>query len=350
MGNDPVSGKPMVVKDGRFGPYVTDGETNASLRKADSVEELTDERAAELLAERRAPAARRPKKRTTKPTTTKAATATSAKAARQVESPQPSLREAYRPEPAHNGGCAAAFGSHSVAMRWSQWRTTGLFGSDGTQPLDVPTALLPDPLGGLVTGSIVQRPGRSRLGVSRAAPLARQPRQAGPWCAVAPRRRAKRPVPAPRGSGATDRDPGGARPRRLPRTCAVPAVAADRDARHTGPVPTSPGRHPAAAAHLPGRPTGSRAPSSRQAASSARRPGRASCGRADLGPVHVRCCSWSGWWPSSSCSVRRLATSATPRLSPADQAKRTSAGNRAIRPGIDVVTLAAVGRGQVGKG
>ncbi|MPZ82064.1 MAG: type I DNA topoisomerase [Actinophytocola sp.] len=54
MGNDPVSGKPMVVKDGRFGPYVTDGEFNASLRKSDSVEALTDERAAELLAEKRA--------------------------------------------------------------------------------------------------------------------------------------------------------------------------------------------------------------------------------------------------------------------------------------------------------
>ncbi|MGH3861724.1 type I DNA topoisomerase [Actinokineospora sp.] len=54
LGNDPVSGKPMVIKDGRFGPYVTDGETNGSLRKADSVETLTDERAAELLAEKRA--------------------------------------------------------------------------------------------------------------------------------------------------------------------------------------------------------------------------------------------------------------------------------------------------------
>jgi DNA topoisomerase-1 len=54
LGNDPVSGKPMVVKDGRFGPYVTDGETNASLRRGDAIEELTDERAAELLADRRA--------------------------------------------------------------------------------------------------------------------------------------------------------------------------------------------------------------------------------------------------------------------------------------------------------
>jgi DNA topoisomerase-1 len=44
----------MLVKDGRFGPYVTDGETNASLRKGDDVADLTPERAAELLAERRA--------------------------------------------------------------------------------------------------------------------------------------------------------------------------------------------------------------------------------------------------------------------------------------------------------
>ncbi|HUZ44916.1 MAG TPA: type I DNA topoisomerase [Acidimicrobiales bacterium] len=54
LGSDPVSGKPMVVKSGRFGPYVTDGETNASLRKGDEPESLTDERAAELLADRRA--------------------------------------------------------------------------------------------------------------------------------------------------------------------------------------------------------------------------------------------------------------------------------------------------------
>ncbi|WP_395107484.1 type I DNA topoisomerase [Actinomadura sp. SCN-SB] len=53
LGDDPVSGKPVVVKEGRFGPYVTDGETNASLRKGDEVESITIQRAAELLAERR---------------------------------------------------------------------------------------------------------------------------------------------------------------------------------------------------------------------------------------------------------------------------------------------------------
>ncbi len=54
MGPDPDTGLAMVVKDGRFGPYVTDGTTNASLRRGDEVETLTVERAAELLAERRA--------------------------------------------------------------------------------------------------------------------------------------------------------------------------------------------------------------------------------------------------------------------------------------------------------
>ncbi len=61
--DDPVSGKPMVIKDGRFGPYVTDGETNASLRKGDTVEALTVERASELLEIRRAnPSTKKPKK------------------------------------------------------------------------------------------------------------------------------------------------------------------------------------------------------------------------------------------------------------------------------------------------
>jgi len=54
LGEDPVSGKPMVVKEGRFGAYVTDGETNATLRKDDEPETITPERGAELLAEKRA--------------------------------------------------------------------------------------------------------------------------------------------------------------------------------------------------------------------------------------------------------------------------------------------------------
>ncbi|HMH38056.1 MAG TPA: type I DNA topoisomerase [Streptosporangiaceae bacterium] len=75
LGQDPATGKPMVIKDGRFGPYVTDGETNASLRKGDEVAAITDQRAAELLADRRAapPTTRR------KTTTTRKKAATPAR-------------------------------------------------------------------------------------------------------------------------------------------------------------------------------------------------------------------------------------------------------------------------------
>ena len=80
LGNDPVSGKPVVVKDGRFGPYVTDGESNATLRRGDEPESITPERGFELLAEKRAkgPTTR---KRAAKKTTKKAAKKTTAKKA-----------------------------------------------------------------------------------------------------------------------------------------------------------------------------------------------------------------------------------------------------------------------------
>jgi DNA topoisomerase-1 len=80
LGDDPVSGAPMVVKEGRFGPYVTDGTTNASLRSGDDVESLTAERAAELLQARRerGPAP----KRTTKRAAKRAANAKKAAAAK----------------------------------------------------------------------------------------------------------------------------------------------------------------------------------------------------------------------------------------------------------------------------
>lgn len=54
LGVDPVTEKPVIVKDGRFGMYVTDGETNATLRRGDNLEGLTLERGLELLAGRRA--------------------------------------------------------------------------------------------------------------------------------------------------------------------------------------------------------------------------------------------------------------------------------------------------------
>jgi DNA topoisomerase-1 len=63
LGEDPSSSRPIVIKDGRFGPYVTDGETNASLRKGDDVESVTLQRAVELLAERRAAGPAKPRRR-----------------------------------------------------------------------------------------------------------------------------------------------------------------------------------------------------------------------------------------------------------------------------------------------
>jgi DNA topoisomerase I len=54
MGVDPLTDLPLVIKDGRFGPYVTDGESNASLRRGQTPESLTIEQASEMLAEKRA--------------------------------------------------------------------------------------------------------------------------------------------------------------------------------------------------------------------------------------------------------------------------------------------------------
>ena len=77
FGEDPISGKKVTVKDGRFGPYVTDGETNVTVPRAETVEDLTAERAYELLADKRAkgPAPKRTRKTAAKKTTTKKTTA-----------------------------------------------------------------------------------------------------------------------------------------------------------------------------------------------------------------------------------------------------------------------------------
>jgi DNA topoisomerase-1 len=75
--NDPVSDKPIKLKDGRFGPYVTDGTTNATIPRGEDAMEVTFERAVQLLADKRAkgPAP----KRTTRATTTRSSSAKSAK-------------------------------------------------------------------------------------------------------------------------------------------------------------------------------------------------------------------------------------------------------------------------------
>ena len=72
LGQDPATEKPVVIKDGRFGPYITDGQTNVTVPRSEDPATISAERAFELLADKRAkgPA----KKRTTRKTTAKKAT------------------------------------------------------------------------------------------------------------------------------------------------------------------------------------------------------------------------------------------------------------------------------------
>ncbi|MGW3912757.1 type I DNA topoisomerase [Streptomyces sp. NPDC005070] len=110
LGTDPVSEKPVVVKDGRFGPYVTDGETNATLRSDDSVEDITPERGYELLAEKRAkgpakktakkaPAKKAPaKKAPAKKTAAKKTTASKTTAAKTAPAKKTAAKKTATPE------------------------------------------------------------------------------------------------------------------------------------------------------------------------------------------------------------------------------------------------------------
>jgi len=87
LGEDPESGRPVVIKDGRFGPYFTDGQTNVTLRRGDDPATVTPERAYELLAEKRAkgPAKKRTTRKTAaKKTTTKKAAAKKTTTARKT--------------------------------------------------------------------------------------------------------------------------------------------------------------------------------------------------------------------------------------------------------------------------
>lgn len=84
LGTDPATGKAIVIKEGRFGPYMTDGEVNVSVPKSDNIEEISLERAAELLANKRAAGpSKRPAKRAAK-STKKAAAKKSKKAAKKT--------------------------------------------------------------------------------------------------------------------------------------------------------------------------------------------------------------------------------------------------------------------------
>jgi DNA topoisomerase I len=107
LGEDSASGKPIVLREGRFGPYVTDGETNASLRKGDTIESITPQRAIELLAERRAaaPAAKRKPARRSAGTAAKAGTAkaTTAKSTASKAAAKPRATRSAKKTAAENG-------------------------------------------------------------------------------------------------------------------------------------------------------------------------------------------------------------------------------------------------------
>lgn len=92
----------MVIKDGRFGPYVTDGETNASLRKGDEVATITPERAMELLADRRArgPALKRTTKKATAKKTAAKKTAAKKTAAKKTTAKKTTAKKTPAKKPA----------------------------------------------------------------------------------------------------------------------------------------------------------------------------------------------------------------------------------------------------------
>jgi DNA topoisomerase I len=107
LGADPETSSPVVVRSGRFGPYVTDGTTNASLRKGDEPETITIERAAELLADRRAagPPVKRAGRaaKAAKKTTKKAAKKTTKKAATKSTTAQKAAKKATTAQKASKG-------------------------------------------------------------------------------------------------------------------------------------------------------------------------------------------------------------------------------------------------------
>jgi DNA topoisomerase-1 len=113
---DPVSGKPIRVRDGRFGPYVTDGTTNVTIPRGEQPEDITFERAVQMLADKRAkppatkkaPAKKAPAKKA--PAKKAPAKATAAKtttaAAKKPAAAKPATKAAAAKKPAEAAGDA----------------------------------------------------------------------------------------------------------------------------------------------------------------------------------------------------------------------------------------------------
>ena len=295
------------VREGRFGPYVTDGETNASLRKGDDVETITIERAAELLADRRAGGRRR---QAAKKTTAKkareegdgeeddrgqedAAKKTAAKkaAVRGPTSPADHRRQLS----AGPGGGLAARG----APRSARWPPTtrpaaaGLPGRCGARSCwGTPAAPGARPRAG--TGLLTERPAGGR-------PRGRRGRPSAPMLAQLQR-------PAAGGPPRSERAGGGSCPSRTPTS-----------------TRSSPAR----------RPTGSSRPGRRGDA-----PGAAAGRRRRLGLEHPRRAGalgarpWARCWPGRPATTRptRASSPTSPRALPADVERTDCRTSRRSRP------------------
>ncbi len=121
LGTDPVSERPVVVKDGRFGAYVTDGETNATLRREDSVEEITPERGYELLAEKRA---KGPVKKAAKKAPAKKAVAKKAPAKKAVAKKAPAKKAPAKKTAAAKATAAGTAATGSAAAKTAVKKAT----------------------------------------------------------------------------------------------------------------------------------------------------------------------------------------------------------------------------------
>jgi len=113
LGADLETNLPVVVREGRFGPYVTDGTTNASLRRGDNVESITIERASELLAERRAAGPRPGRARGAKKAPAKRTAAKKAAAKKAAAKKAPAKRAAGKKAPAAKAAKRSTAGSES---------------------------------------------------------------------------------------------------------------------------------------------------------------------------------------------------------------------------------------------
>ncbi len=141
---DPVSGKPIRVKEGRFGPYVTDGETNATIPRGESVEDIDFERAVQLLADKRAkgtaakPGTRRTARSGGRSASTKSATATSAATTRSAKGAKSTVAKST---------AAKSAATKSAATKSRTVRATTAKPEAASASRAVPAANTPEPTG-----------------------------------------------------------------------------------------------------------------------------------------------------------------------------------------------------------